>query len=205
MQFGLSSDWVLTHNAHATLKYLTFLKRCSFLWLTWILGGGMPGTFFCQTLALRKLLWTRPFYGKVCVDLRGWYYINSRTHNDLFHKSGLRKNKSTLELIHCNLEISVMFRHFLVNKTLPGNPVPRIQLFLGNLFDGKASRQRRQLRTGAPADRKKNLGWKTRPQCGCYNTCTHPPALEATFGYCKPSEILQRGQNENVTTNLTQK
>ena len=111
----------------------------------------------------------------------------------------------TLELIHCNLEISVMFRHFLVNKTLPGNLVPRIQLFLGNLFDGKASRQRRQLRTGAPADRKKNLGWKTRPQCGCYNTCTHPPALEATFRSCKPSEILQRGQNENVTTNLTQK
>ena len=104
-----------------------------------------------------------------------------------FTNPGLRKNKSTLELIHCNLEISVMFRHFLVNKTLPGNLVPRIQLFLGNLFDGKASRQRRQLRTGAPADRKKNLGWKTRPQCGCYNTCTHPPALEATFRSCKPS------------------
>ena len=146
-------------------------------------------SLFCQTLALRKLLWiwTRPFNGKVCVDLRGWYYINSRTHMDLFHKSGLRKNKSTLELIHCNLKISVMFRHFLVNKTLPGNPAPRIQLFLGNLFDGKASRQRRQLRTGAPADRKKNLGWKTRPQCGCYNTCTHPPALEAT---CKILQAL---------------
>ena len=51
---------------------------------------------------------------------------------NLFHKSRPQENKSTLELIHCNLEISVMFRHFLVNKTLPGNPVPRIQLFLGN-------------------------------------------------------------------------
>ena len=124
-----------------------------------------------------------------------------------FTNPGLRKNKSALEPIHCALEISVMFRHFLANKTLPGNPVPRIQLFLGlgNLFDGKASRQRRQLRTGAPADVKKNLGLETRPQCGCYNTCTHPPALEATFRSCNPLEILQRRQNENVTTNLTQK